>query len=235
MRPVGGKIDGRRVYTGQVVVFDKTSFPMSSLLVPRPKQHKAIVYNSDTDQEGEKIADAESDDTETSESENSEVTTSSESEDSDDGGDSMVQNYSPPPREPIESKQPKVPIQEYIPDGKIGDKDGFEIEEILDQRTRKKNNRKQKIYLVRWKGNWPTEWIPARSMSAKDLIAKYEKKIGMNLVTKTRIFMNVQLRCNAGSIELITNAESKVPELNPFKDLFNPLTQTKIPDPVGKK
>jgi hypothetical protein len=39
----------------------------------------------------------------------------------------------------------------------------------------------------------------------------------------------------AGRIELMTNAESEIPENNEFKDLFDPKTQTRIQDPVGEK
>ena len=81
MRPVGGKIDGRKLHTGEVVTYDRTDFPYANLTVPRPKIFKPLVYGSDTDQElGEQMPDADPE-------ESSEYSTSSDDcEGSDDGG-----------------------------------------------------------------------------------------------------------------------------------------------------
>ena len=235
MRPMGGKVEGRKLHTGEVVTFDRTDFPYANLNVPRPKITKPIVYESDTDQDsdGEFIPNAHPE-----ESEDSEITASSESEESSvDGGEESEDDCKPQPREPIEKKEPPIIITlpEYIPDGKIGKKAGYEVMEILSHRIRKKKNRKTLQYLVKWKGDWKDEWISSRALSARELIMAYEEKIGQKISAGDSVLQNVILRMCAGRLELITNAENQIPEHNEFKDLFNPKTQQKIPDPVGEK
>ena len=225
MRPVGGKIDGRKMFTGQVVTYDRTTFPYANLKVPRPKSAKAHAYESDTDQEGDQILNADPEDPE-------DTTSSEDSEDSDDGG-VVEDTYRPPPL-PIEKKivvtEPEV---EYIPDGKVDRQNGYEIVEILRHQTRKKNGRNHTKYLVKWKGDWEDSWITARACrGAPELMQEYERKAG---IASSNILENVLLRVFNGRLELITNAENQVPENNEFKDLFDPKTQARIADPVVRK
>ena len=230
MRPVGGKIDGRKLHTGEVVTYDRTDFPYSNLTVPRPKPSKQLTYGSDTDQDaGEPVHDADED--------YEQDTSSDDSEDLNDGGVEEEEQHSSNPREPIEKKTMPEPVKvpEYIPDGLIGAKAGYEVVEILNHRTRRKNKRKRTEYLVRWKGDWPDEWISSRALSARELIKAYEEKKGIDSTAEQKVLQNVVLRMCAGRIELMTNAENELPENNEFKDLFDPKTQTRVPDPVGEK
>ena len=47
--------------------------------------------------------------------------------------------------------------------------------------------------------------------------------------------MNAVLRVRQGSLELVTKKEAELPEENPFKFLFDPKTQERIPDPKNEK
>jgi hypothetical protein len=163
-------------------------------------------------------------------------TPSDDCEDSDDGGEEE-EDDSPQPREPIEKKeQPKpVPVPEYVPDGVIGNQHGYEVVEILNHRSRKKNGRKQLQYLVKWKGDWPNEWISSRALSAREQVKAYEENIGKSPTAEQTVLQNVVLRMYAGRLELIMNAGNEIPINNEFKELFDPKTQTRIPDPVGEK
>ena len=63
---------------------------------------------------------------------------------------------------------------------------------------------------------------------------EYQKKAADGIVSAD-ILENVLLKVFNGRLEFVTNADNQVPENNEFKDLFDPKTQVRIPDPVGKK
>ena len=91
---------------------------------------------------------------------------------------------------------------------------------------------------MKWHGgDWPEEWVLARNISAKRLIDEFRqrKKMQNFQLVKPSIFMNAVLRVRQGSLELVTKKEAELPEENPFKFLFDPKTQERIPDPKNEK
>ena len=146
----------------------------------------------------------------------------------------------PHPQELLKRKKKPVVVAEpiqggYIPDGKVDNEDGFEILEILSHKTKTKDGRKQTQYLVKCKGDWEESWVSAiTSKGAPELMQEYQKKAADGFMSAD-ILENVLLKVFNGRLELVTIAEKQVPENNEFKDLFDPKTQVRIPDPVGKK
>ena len=127
------------------------------------------------------------------------------------------------------------PIQGYIPDGKVDNEDGFEILQNLSHKTKSKNDTKQTQYLVKCKGDWEESWVSVITRrGAPELMQEYQKKAADGIVSAD-ILENVLLKVFNGRLEFVTNADNQVPENNEFKDLFDPKTQVRIPDPVGKK
>ena len=163
MRPVGGKIDGNRLPTGEEGAYDCTNFSYDNFKEPRPKFCKLLVCGSDTDQDdGELVPDA------VNNSEKSD--TSDGKEDSDHGG--VEEQDDPHPQESIEEKEKAIPIpvKECIPDGQIGNKAGCEVEEILEDRSTKRKVRNRTEYLLKWKSDWPDEWISAQTLNTRELV-----------------------------------------------------------------
>ena len=91
---------------------------------------------------------------------------------------------------------------------------------------------------MKWHGgDWPEECVLARNISAKRLIDEFRqrKKMQNFQLVKPSIFMNAVLRVRQGSLKLVTKKEAELPEENPFKFLFDPKTQERIPDPKNEK
>ena len=68
--------------------------------------------------------------------------------------------------------------EEDGPKGKIGGEDAWEIEEIIGERYEQKGKRKRRIkyYQVKWKGDYPPDWLHCSRIRAPDLIEKWKEK-----------------------------------------------------------
>jgi hypothetical protein len=231
---------------GQVTGYDVTDFPNSNLKVPKPDPIKEVIYDSDSDEEivkkakelqrkkrkASKAVDkprlSDSDvevDAEMVQDQDQETPDVVRINEDNDEVEVVVDEDETPNNE----KQPEG----WIPGGKIGDEDAYEIESIIDDRWNKRTRRKFREYKVKWAGDWPLEWIPASSIHAPELVAEYwrNKKNGVQGV---QMFAGVQLLVQEAKV--LEGGNEAMPKLeatiNPFRKLFDPNgSQPRLKDP----
>jgi transposase InsO family protein len=248
VRPVSGKVTGKSVRVGQVVEYDVTNFPNSDLRVPKPDPIKEIIYDSDSDEE----IMAKAKEVQKKKGKACKAVDKPRLSDSDvEVDDEMVQDQDDDHPDIVQidddKNEVKVVLDEdetpntekhpegWIPGGKIGDDDAYEIETIVDDRWNTRTRRKFREYKVKWIGDWPVEWIPASSIRAPTLVTEYwrNKKMG---VKNAQMFADILLLVQEA--KLVEGGNEAMPKLeatvNPFRKLFDPNgSEPRLKDPKG--
>jgi hypothetical protein len=121
----------------------------------------------------------------------------------------------------------------WIPGGKIGDEDAYEIEKIVAMRMNKKTKRRFKEYQIKWKGDWPLEWVPESSIQAPELVTDFlnrKKFIDKGNGFVVRVY-HQEAKLTEGGTEYVQEEEFTI---NPYKKLFDPVgTDARPLDPKG--
>ena len=231
--PIGGKRSGKKVKAAEVVNFDPECFPYAEQLVPVPDELKNLNYASDSEQEEDGIDVVDEDGS----GSDDEVTGDEVEEE----GSRVEERRSTLRNKLNESEdEPNVEEEKDEPDGKIGGEDAWELEEIVGEEYRmakggKKGAKKKKTkyYQVKWKGDYPLDWLHCSRIRAPELLAKWKKKkeeAEDKLVEMENLVMRV---CQFNQeVEVVPQ---KLAQENPFKDLFDPMYDKRINPPKGYK
>ena len=130
-----------------------------------------------------------------------------------------------------EREEPAAP-----PDGKVGQQDAWEIEEILDQKYRRRGQTRQKMYLVRWKGDHPDDWLHYSHLrGAPDVVKAWQNKQVVEANTMT--FQHCKVYHQHSIVAETEFIPAKVEETkeNPFKHLFDITKRPRVKPPRGKR
>ena len=236
VRPIGGKLEGKRIRVAQVVNFDITNFPYTNPQVPRPDALAEVVYQSDSDSEADRVHKKKKADDAKKTKIKKVVVVDVVPSDSDDEAE---------PEQPMEEEKSQQNAEEessanvdsqpegWIPGGKIGDEDAYEIEKIVAMRMNKKTKRRFKEYQIKWKGDWPLEWVPESSIQAPELVADFlsrKKFIDKGNGFVVRVY-HQEAKLTEGGTEYVQEEEFTI---NPYKKLFDPVgTDARPLDPKG--
>ena len=118
------------------------------------------------------------------------------------------------------------------PQGTIDGREAWVIEEIVDEKyeSKTRRGRKQKYYQVKWKGDYPLDWLHCSRVRAPELIQQWrEKKNAKHQKILTSLVMRV---CQLNN-QIEVKPEGIASEDNPFKYLFDPTYQKRIKPPRG--
>ena len=236
VRLIGGKRASLAVYPASVVTFDITDLPYTNPQVPRKKDRKTINYGSDTDHDsgGENLYLSEQSGEESQSMSEESDTESGETENDEQNNDEYNENKNDNNKDKKKDEEGELnpiwnKIPQWKPDGKIGNSDAYEVEKIYDERRRKIRGRKRLQYKIKWKDQEELEWIDAARLQAPKLIEEWKERNGIEEKQQNSTII-MQLN-QAGEPEAKPLEEQKLPEANPFQHLFNPKTQSRIPDP----
>ncbi len=175
VRKIGGKRTGKEVLSATVVSFDPTCpFPYANSEVPVPDPMVPCNYDSDSDQEenGIQVGDGR-------EFDSTDEDASSESDEEDSDKDCSLKNSDNDCSLKNKLKYEPNDLNEEEdydqPDGKIGKEEAWEIEAIVGEKMLGKR-RNQRHYEVKWKGNYPNDWLHYRRVRAPEVIEAWKKK-----------------------------------------------------------
>ena len=133
--------------------------------------------------------------------------------------------------------EPNTEEEEDAPQGQIGGEDAWELEEIVGEEYRMTKGgrkgakkRKTKYYQVKWKGDYPLDWLHCSRIRAPDLLAKWKKK-KLEKEKKKEVADLIMRVCQCNQdVEVVPQV---LAQENPFKDLFDPLYDKRINPPRG--
>ena len=227
VRTIGGKRSGQQVRPGKVTRFEVNDFPYTHNLVPIPEPMRNLNYASDSDQEenGIKVLEGEihvdPDDAESEDNVSDEELCSDE-----DGLRQKLKTVSISEEEEKEENQPQ---------GIIGGEQAWEIEKIVAEKYEKgKKNKKIKYYQVKWKGDYPLDWLHCSRVRAPDLVQEWKEKKEEREKAKRHEenVENLVMRVCQLNGELEVKPQKLVEE-NPFKKLFDPKFDKRVAPPKG--
>ena len=245
VRPVGGKKGSQRIRPAKVVAYNSDVFPTTGRLVPQPEARKPLNFDSDSDQEedGIRVYDGEEMKEPMYEDEESSDADSEPEDDEEQDLESPMLGLRDRDKAPRSSLRRQLQDDgkmareleddEDKPQGTIDGQEAWEIEDIVGEEYRKgKKGKRIKFYQVKWKGDYPLDWLHCSRLRAPDLREKWEakkkakqkeeEKEGENLV------MSICQLNNEVEVKPV-----KLEEENPFKKLFDPKFDKRIAPPKG--
>ena len=242
VRQIGGKVDGTIVRAGVAVKFVPNEFPYAHAQVPRPPELKAFKYDSDSDEGEDEIQlfdDKEEIESQgvKSESETDYYTEGSEEsedddEDADDEEDEKKHDDDKPQPKAKKNKMFEPEPEYESADGDIDGEDAWEVVEIVDERRKKRGKRHYVQYKVVWKGDYPDEWIYKSRLKAPDVVKAWTEK---KQVKQNSLNMVGLRYCQLNQCVEPVTPNVIEGERNPFKDLFDPKSETRPENPKGYK
>ena len=223
VRVIGGKMSGTQIRRAEITKFDITNFPYCNPMVPRPHANDSVIYDSDSENDaghtvtkgGLKNASRNTVVKEVKKDErHDEESSESDSE---------------------EEETPNVEkTDSWVPDGKIGQTEAYEIEAIVGCRKRRKNGRSNRQYEIKWKGDYPNTWRWARQVNAPEAIQIFRD----SQTNELEVDQGIQIIDNLVVMTALPSGD-KMPVnteevgLNPYKQLFDPKKQERHKDPRG--
>ena len=242
VRPIGGKITGLKVRVAQVVNYDVTSFPYSNQKVPRPHELAEVIYDSDSENEDDQLSKKKTSATKTPVTKKVQVVDLQHSDSDEEVKDNSSEKE---PQEEIYHHDIENDVKEeidevsnviehpegWIPGGKIGEEDAYDIEKIVSHRWNTRTRRKFREYQIKWEGDWPLDWVPESSIRAPELITDYWNSKKKHVTSNVQIML-LPAKVIEGGTEAVPKVEAT---LNPFKKLFNPASEVRPTDPKGFK
>jgi hypothetical protein len=224
VRVVGGKRTGKEVRAAVVIQFLDT-FPYADKSVPVPDAIQSLNYNSDSE--------VEEDGVDVKDEPEPKVYSDEEEEESEDEREDngLRKNLLNEPNEIREDvKEGSVPVKRWK-----GGQDAFEIEDIVAQKYVKgRKGKRIKYYQVKWKGDYPLDWLHCSRVRAPDIVREWNEKMKIKEEQTSSIEnLFMQIDQLTGGVEI--KPQKVVEEENPFKELFNPLFEKRIPPPKGYK
>ena len=153
-----------------------------------------------------------------------------------DGGNSLRADLKRARDDEVKEAPPAQPPVEP-PDGRVGAQDAWEILEIIDQRHRKRGRVKQLMYLVRWAGEHPDDWLHhSRLRGAPEVVEAWKRKRNAvaNVLELRQCKVYHQFNAAVSEAEFVpTQVDSE--KVNPFAHLFNVKLRPRVKPPVGEK
>ena len=228
VRTVGGK-RSNAVISAKIVQFVPGSFPYANQEVPLPDRRANVDYDSDTDQEEDGIIltdidGVEVDDGYSCSDDDSRSESEPDSENFKEFGESLRDKLSPT----YDDSDSDTDAPE--PKGTINGEAAWEIEDIIGEKYEKgKGRRKVKYYKVKWKGYDEPDWLHCSRVRAPELVANWKRKKDFEQDKLNDMVMSV---CQL-NLEVDVQPRKVKEETNPFKKLFDPKYQTRIPPPKG--
>ena len=223
VRKIGGKNTGKEVMSAVVVSYESDEFPYAEQSVPVPDAIRAVNYASDSEPE-----------------ENGIVVNDGEEMGYSDEGDSDSEDAETDEEEDtLRSKmrvlnEPNIAEerQDEEPDGVIGGDDAWEIEEIVAEKIEKKGRgRGSKYYQVKWKGDFPLDWLHCSRVRAPEIVRQWNEK-KRELEAAKPVVQSLVMRVCQLNNDVEVKPE-KLEEVNPFKKLFDPRYDKRVNPPRG--